>query len=80
MVDTDVLAGRILFRIANLGHKCDFLLISWAASGYKRDAEFSDSSALLPRDGGFERWILKGGREVDAGRGSRSGCLEGSQI
>lgn len=70
-----MLAGRILFRIANLGHKCDFLLISWAGSGYKRDAEFSDSSALLPRDGGFER-----GREVDAGRGSRSGCLEGSQI
>ena len=32
------------------------------------------------RVGGFKRWMLDGDQEVDAGGGSRSECLEGSQI
>ena len=71
MVGTDVLAGRILFRIANLGHKFNLLLISLATLGYERDAEFSDSSALLP-GGGLERSMLKGG--------FKKWMLEGSQV
>lgn len=47
--------------------KCDFLLVSWAALGYERYAEFS----ALPSQGGiFKRWMLEGGQEVDAGGGS----------